>query len=461
MVLLGLMPASSAGVVADRAGEGVTVYQPSIAFDGTSYLVVWTDAHYLDRIRHQHRVLGARVSPGGRVRDQDGFRVAEMWTPPSFPTAKVAFGGSNHLVVWNDYRSDGRGRVYGSRVSPRGTVLDPDSLRLTALSGLEAASPAIAFDGRNYLVVWPVSVYRSGETRVEILGVLVNSTGEALTVIHISPSQAGQGDPVVAFDGTNYLVAWAGGCARICGARVSPSGIVLDGAGIPISAEFCDELSDRCSPAIAFDGMNYLVLWTDPRGLYGSRISRDGGVLDPGGIRIGRGGLPAVAFDGANYLVAWEEGDSSESAIYGARVSPSGRLLDPAGFRISTAPGAESAPAVAFDGTHSLVVWTGDSIGSSRAFGGVFGARVNSAGRVLDRNGIVISSNRCNVPRVIGLRLATAKARIRSANCRLGVVRRSRSRRAGRVLAQSPRAGASRPRGTRVNLVIGVPKRRT
>ena len=63
----------------------------------------------------------------------------------------------------------------------------------------------------------------------------------------------------------------------------------------------------------------------------------------------------------------------------------------------------------------------------------------------------------CRVPKVGGLLLATARRRIVKANCRVGRVRRARSRRAlvGRVLAQSPRAGSRRPKGTKVNLVVG------
>jgi GH25 family lysozyme M1 (1,4-beta-N-acetylmuramidase) len=61
----------------------------------------------------------------------------------------------------------------------------------------------------------------------------------------------------------------------------------------------------------------------------------------------------------------------------------------------------------------------------------------------------------CRVPRVIGMRLLTARARIRRANCSLGRVRRARSRRVGRVLAQAPRAGSRRPRGARITLVVG------
>jgi hypothetical protein len=62
---------------------------------------------------------------------------------------------------------------------------------------------------------------------------------------------------------------------------------------------------------------------------------------------------------------------------------------------------------------------------------------------------------RCVVPRVIGMTLRRAKSRIRAKHCSLGRVRRARSRRVGRVIAQTPRPGAVRARGTKVKLVIG------
>ncbi len=62
----------------------------------------------------------------------------------------------------------------------------------------------------------------------------------------------------------------------------------------------------------------------------------------------------------------------------------------------------------------------------------------------------------CRVPRVIGIRLVTARSRIRKANCRVGRVRRARARRhVGRVVAQSPAAGARLAKGAKVNLVVG------
>jgi beta-lactam-binding protein with PASTA domain len=56
---------------------------------------------------------------------------------------------------------------------------------------------------------------------------------------------------------------------------------------------------------------------------------------------------------------------------------------------------------------------------------------------------------------VIGLTLAKAKARIRKAHCKVGKVRRARSRRPGRVIGQSPKPGVTKPQGFKVKLVVG------
>jgi beta-lactam-binding protein with PASTA domain len=59
------------------------------------------------------------------------------------------------------------------------------------------------------------------------------------------------------------------------------------------------------------------------------------------------------------------------------------------------------------------------------------------------------------VPRVIGLKLAKAKTKIRRANCSVGRIRRASSRRVGKVIGQSPRAGTVHARGFKVKLVVG------
>jgi Tol biopolymer transport system component len=64
-------------------------------------------------------------------------------------------------------------------------------------------------------------------------------------------------------------------------------------------------------------------------------------------------------------------------------------------------------------------------------------------------------TSHCRVPRLVGLRLAIARTKIRRAGCRLGRVRLARSRQVGRVLSQSPRRGSQLPLRGKVQLVVG------
>jgi hypothetical protein len=69
----------------------------------------------------------------------------------------------------------------------------------------------------------------------------------------------------------------------------------------------------------------------------------------------------------------------------------------------------------------------------------------------------------CVVPRLRGKTLLAARHALRLRHCALGKVRRARSRTIsrGRVLFQTPRPGAHRPRGSKVNVTISTGRRRT
>ena len=61
------------------------------------------------------------------------------------------------------------------------------------------------------------------------------------------------------------------------------------------------------------------------------------------------------------------------------------------------------------------------------------------------------------MPNVVGKRLPKAKTLIVKRHCRVGKVTKAHAAAAkkGRVLAQRPRGGATRPKGTRIALRVG------
>jgi hypothetical protein len=62
---------------------------------------------------------------------------------------------------------------------------------------------------------------------------------------------------------------------------------------------------------------------------------------------------------------------------------------------------------------------------------------------------------RCRVPKLNGLSLKRAKAKLRKAHCRLGKATKKKSRaRKGRVIAQKPKRGSVRRSGTKVSVVL-------
>jgi hypothetical protein len=117
-------------------------------------------------------------------------------------------------------------------------------------------------------------------------------------------------------------------------------------------------------------------------------------VLDPAGIPVSTAAdtqtKPAVAWNGTNFMVVWEDLRSgSGSDIYGARVSSAGSVLDPAGIPISTAANPQGEPAVTWGLTSFLVVWGDLRSGINYD---IYGARVTSAGSVSDPAGIAVST---------------------------------------------------------------------
>lgn len=394
---------SAAGTVLDPVAFAISAapdaqWLPRVAWDGSNHLVVWQDHRNApwsgDPMSWRSDVYGARVSRAGTVLDPAGIPIAASASAEESP--RLAWDGSNHLVVWFD-RS--RAIIAGARVSAAGTVLDPDGLAL-----VEGRAPDLASDGSDHFLVWTYSLDpRRGGTAIR--GTRVSAAGTVVDPVplEIAVHANEQFDPALASDGSNYLVVWlddrAGGWSHVYGARLSATGSLLDPAGIPICT--APPVFGRWLPAVASGEGGYLVVWQELRKtsgvVLGARVSASGAVLDPDGFVVAQGGQPAVAWDGTNYVVVW--GGSSGSppssplpAIRGARVSPAGTVHDPEGITIA-APTAElrTHPSVASNGSNLLVAWH-DFRNGYYASCDLYGARLSKDGVVLDPDAIPIST---------------------------------------------------------------------
>ncbi|HEU0030188.1 MAG TPA: LamG domain-containing protein [Kofleriaceae bacterium] len=133
--------------------------------------------------------------------------------------------------------------------------------------------------------------------------------------------------PAMAFDGTNYLIAFIRDVALtqtdIFAQRVSPTGALVGPEIVVANTTQRDEgHAVSCTPSVC------LVTWRFGKTIRASRIAPDGTDLDPGGDVIGAVDgsvrLTTSTWDGTAFVVAWR----TNAEIRGARYAPDGTLLE-------------------------------------------------------------------------------------------------------------------------------------
>jgi hypothetical protein len=379
------------GTVLDPTGftvaEGPNDYVSAVAYDGTNYLVVFH--RLIDDGRFQPDIYGVRVSPDGIVLGA-AFPVTDRPTGQWSPV--VAFDGTNFLVAWTESGPEG-GDAYAARVTPAGTVLDPAGLPVAVLDGGQNVQ-GIAFDGTDFLVVWSDTVGDGNivAARVTPAGTVLDPAG-----IVVATGVGALNDASVAAVGPNVMIVWVvvgdEGASLVLGGRVAPSGAVLDGNGFVID----DTTSQAYEPTVAFDGSNAQVVWGDgvDADLLGARVTPAAVVLDPVAVAMAAGDAdhysPSLSSDGDGFLLAWTHLASSVQDVRGTEVGGDGRPMRPDGADVSTAPSADASDIASDHGTTHLVVWTTTTRGGGpRRL--VYAARVGLDGVRLDGAGILVSA---------------------------------------------------------------------
>ncbi|HTR49279.1 MAG TPA: hypothetical protein VMJ10_01150 [Kofleriaceae bacterium] len=368
----------------------------------------------------------------------------------------VAFDGTDYLVVWTDWRTDGAySNVWATRIDQTGGALDPTSFPIGVSPGVQQ-HPAVAFDGSQFVVVW--EDYKvPGGTDADIAAAAVAIDGTVTPLPAVAATSASETTPVLATTASGGVIAaWVANNQIVAGfveggptgaiavtssaepssepaLGTAPTGEILVAytqASVSDQADTLGQLlgptgaltggpigistgvSRTASPSISFDGTNFIVAFVDYAtgvDIYATRVTRAGAVLDShaeGGIAVG-GALvvhataqqqyPTISCDAVpgECLVTWQDTRNlpvpTSLDIYGVRMSST--TVAPIGspFVVSNAPREQTMPRVVGTSGGYVAVWQDARAGGDGQLRAA-GARITSSGSVQDVDGLVLDT---------------------------------------------------------------------
>jgi hypothetical protein len=192
-----------------------------------------------------------------------------------------------------------------------------ENKRLTHNEGYSWSS-AIAVDGPNIYVVWA----DNSQGNFKIFFKRSGDGGATWTKRkRLSSNSVGSEDPAIAVDGSNIYVVWSDdtkGNYEIYFRKSVDGGITWTK-----KKRLTNNAGGSWCPAIAVDGPNIYVVWEDTtKGNYEIYFKKsvDGGITWTKNKRLtnneGVSGLPAIAVDGPNIYVVWEDYTPGNYEIY-------------------------------------------------------------------------------------------------------------------------------------------------
>lgn len=278
---------------------------PKVAFDGTQWLVVWQDMRF-----GVAGVYGMRIREDGTILDPIGFPISVRSTPSTNPV--VTFVDSHFFVAWIDGRNQGAD-IYGARVDSQGRVLDPQGLALV-VSAYPKSSLALASDGQDCMLAFLYSLPVNPGlyvTPVSSSGVVFVPQGIPVRINTVF-------QPDIAWTGTHYLISYNDGAQgyNIAASRVASDGTILEPSWFPIFG--WNNYYMNMYSSVASSPSNSLISYYSYYYQLGNvtrvvRLNSDGEMLDSPHMKISMEYMPrishttATTFLNDRYLVTWND----------------------------------------------------------------------------------------------------------------------------------------------------------
>ena len=412
---------------------------PQVAFGADEYLVVWVDQRLDARGYPIDQLLGARVTPDGRVLDPRGFAIAVAGATHREP--RVARSHDGFLVLWRETRSWSSEVSRFARVAADAHVLDPEGVALPpvgaqALScagadcvtvsspladlrvlgfdvcggtrpdvtlaippqtssqpSFNATAPHLTSGACGHFVAFGQRDQVSAEVSIALAGFELDGRKRFARVVQRLPPNAGVPPSVdlASDEHGEVLLIWqqAGDSAtqpsaELWSMRLNQTGEALSGAR---------RLMAGTNPALAFNG-NAAVLVAGADVLSAVMLNDDGSVRtpeptiirgDPPGLR----GPARVAAGPSGALVVWDPKSTPiENELNAARLDADGQLLDPNGLAVAAAANCQAGVQLASDGQGYLLLFHDDR--PNRA--GFLSIRLDAQGQPLADSAAVFES---------------------------------------------------------------------
>ena len=311
----------------------------------------------------------------------------------------AAFDCTNYLVPILG-NSQNQANITAQLVSSSGALVGS---RIS--TGHTGGPPQVAFDGKNYLIIW-TDVYddkniATGSMYGQFVNTSGNLVGQSFVIVTGVNSKWGRGT-AISYNDTTYLVTYLKGgdkASYLYGQRLSRSGTLI-GNPIKITSNYAREAY------MAYDGTNYLIAWVDrsndDKYIYGQFLSKNAALIGSNFMIDDGPNLSdnpvTVTFDGSRYLVTLhEQAPNSKWNLFARFVAPSG-IVDPNRITIREYTKSPGYPFAAFDGTNYLITWVDDAFSSHSIIRGRF---FSTSGIPIDNEFIVFNTLGGKAPLVV------------------------------------------------------------
>lgn len=337
--------------------------EPVIVRGDDTFLAVWTDTRPIpsaslftwSEYETSRDIYAARIDLAGNILDPVPIAVVSRKSNQKGP--KVAWNGSNWLVVYQSFDLNGTGYYYQEsleavRVSPSGQVLDPEPIKLFGQIPSGPSYWDLTSDGNNWVVV-NQTTSTSGDivaVRISPVGVLLDPPTRALV-------------RATYYMRSNFKVAYANGVFLLTFQEYeNTSAIRFDSQLNVLGGVFA--FLDTGVATLSSNGSQFYAVWREllmpsyETAVFGSRVDINGQKLDGTGVNISGTNSPlaysnfGAVWDGVNWRAIWF---SDTTRV--ARVDSTGTVLDPGGTPV-TVP--NSGPIAGTGDGGMQVVWTDD-----------------------------------------------------------------------------------------------------